>query len=268
MNKFIIFDTETTGLKVDTNQIAQLSYAIINSELEILKSKNFYFKVNNVEEEASAITGLTVDKLNILSGGKTFNDCSDEIFEDFNNANIICHNTKFDFGFIEKEFERINKKLVIKSSFCTMLNYKDKLKLRHHYYGYKFPKLEEVVNFLKIDKEAINNVLSIISDDNNIDYHDARYDIACTYLAFKSIGEKYSDEGFNEFLKRNTQLEEQNNNFEYEKVEVKKIEVKNTNDTSINRYTKNIESSLAKKFKDDVRKSMQRFIADSALSKN
>ena len=82
MSKFIIFDTETTGLKVEVNQIAQLSYVIIDSELNILKSKNFYFKVKRVEEMASKINGLTVDKLEGLSDGKTFRDCSDEIFYD------------------------------------------------------------------------------------------------------------------------------------------------------------------------------------------
>lgn len=45
MSKFIIFDTETTGLKAETNQIAQLSYIIADNDLNILKSKNFYFKV-------------------------------------------------------------------------------------------------------------------------------------------------------------------------------------------------------------------------------
>ena len=200
MSKFIIFDTETTGLKVEVNQIAQLSYMIIDKELNILKSKNFYFKVKKVENKASEINGLTVEKLEKLSGGKSFKDFSEEIFKDFNNSKIICHNVKFDLEYLTEEFKRINMDLNVKGSFCTMLNYKDKLKIKHEKFGYKFPKLEEVIKFLDVKEDIIKNVLSVITDDKNVGYHDARYDIACTYMVFKYLEYIYPRTDFEKFL--------------------------------------------------------------------
>ncbi|MBQ8997311.1 MAG: 3'-5' exonuclease [Clostridium sp.] len=197
MNKFIIFDTETTGLKVEVNQIGQLSYIVLDNELNILKSRNLYFKVKKVEDKASEINGLTVEKLEKLSGGKTFKDHSNEIFEDFNDAKVICHNVKFDMKFLTEEFSRIGVHFEVQDSFCTMLNYKDILKIKHERFGYKFPKLEEVMRYLKVSEKEIKKVLSLITDDKNIGYHDARYDIACTYIAYKYLK---SNEGSNKSL--------------------------------------------------------------------
>ena len=52
--------------------------------------------------------------------------------------------------FLTEEFNRVDMDLKVKDSFCTMLNYKDKLKIKHERYGYKFPKLEEVMNYLRV----------------------------------------------------------------------------------------------------------------------
>lgn len=202
MSKFIIFDTETTGLKVEENQIAQLSYIIIDSELRILKSENFYFNVEKVEKGASEINGLTVEKLKELSDGKIFKDYAYKIFNDFNDAKIICHNVKFDMSFLSEEFRRIDMNLKIKDSFCTMLNYRNKLKIKHEKYGYKYPKLEEVIKYLGVDEEIIRNVMSAITPDRNIGYHDARYDIACTYVVFKYLEDIKPNREFEAYLER------------------------------------------------------------------
>ena len=48
----------------------------------------------------------------------------------------------------------------------------------------------------------IKNVLSLITNDKNIGYHDARYDIACTYIAFKRLEDIQPNTEFNAYLEK------------------------------------------------------------------
>lgn len=186
----IILDTETTGLDPYSNQIAQLSYLIIDNDNNIQAAKNYYFAVDEVDPGASKIHGLTVDKLDELSDGKTFKDYSEEIYKDLTDADeIICHNTGFDISFITWEFKMLRIDLNLHNTFCTMEYYTDILKTPN-YYGYKWPKLEEVVRYLNIDISSIEaNARELFNMENSIGYHDSRVDILYTYEIFKRIDE-------------------------------------------------------------------------------
>ncbi len=72
--------------------------------------KNFYFAVDYIEPAATAVHGITVEKLKVLSGGKTFSDYQDEIYDDFARADlIVAHNAKFDIGFMIAEFRYLDR---------------------------------------------------------------------------------------------------------------------------------------------------------------
>ena len=190
--KKVILDTETTGLYPGYNQIAQLSYVILDESNDIVASKNYYFQVDRMDKDAESVHGLSVPLLRELSLGKTFEDNIDEIYHDINNADlIICHNANFDIGFIKSEFNRLDKEFTYNEKFCTMQYYTDILKIEH-YYGYKWPKLEEVIDYLDIDEdrltEATKSLFSIASSD--ISYHDSRLDVsATTEIYIKTIKE-------------------------------------------------------------------------------
>ena len=187
--KKIILDTETTGLYPEYNQVAQLSYVILDKHNNIIDSKNYYFHVEKMEYDAEKVHGLSVPLLRELSLGKTFEDNIEEIYHDINRADmVICHNSNFDIGFIRNEFRRVGKEFDFESSFCTMKHYTDILKIEH-YYGYKWPRLEEVISYLNISDETIKNTANRIfyGEDNNIGYHDSRYDVAATLEIYKAI---------------------------------------------------------------------------------
>lgn len=196
-DKKIIFDVETTGLDVEYNYIAQLSYIIVGSENQV--AKNFFFTVPKMERGAEEVHGLSQDKLKIFSKGNTFKDYADEILKDFKDCGLcIGHNVSFDLKFIKKEFERlgINIKYIKEKVYCTMHEYTNILKLNNKTYkGYKWPKLEEVINFLNIDKENLLNttkeIFKVPIDEEFNGYHDSRFDVICTYKIY-FIKEEYN----------------------------------------------------------------------------
>lgn len=194
MERIVFLDTEATGLDFNNNQILQLSYIICDSKLNIVNSKNFYLDVDaEIEEGASAIHKITKEKNIELSQGRKFNDVAFEIYWDLNNSKVICHNTDFDLSFIKKEFSRLDENLDIKDSFCTMKYYKDVLKIKNAY-GYKWPKLEEVIDFLKLDKkQLLEESKKVFNTNDNIEFHDARLDIYSTYVIYKEMLEENLD---------------------------------------------------------------------------
>ncbi len=176
----IYFDTETSGL--NPGQICQLSYVMQTKEKVL--AKNFFFSVDSVEYGAYCVHGFSVEKLKILSNGKRFSDCFNEIYLDFNNADmLISHNTAFDFMFMRKEYERLNKVFEIKNSFCTMKKTTPILKLpRSSGAGYKYPKLNELASYYGItDGQILIESKKLFSA--NAGYHDARFDTTAVYLA-------------------------------------------------------------------------------------
>ena len=102
----IIFDTETTSLNSKSGQIAQLSYIKIDENNNVEFAKNFYFTVNHIEPGASKINGLTEELLKKFSNNKTFEDFSNEIYEDFSKeTKLVAHNIQVDIEFLLEEFK-------------------------------------------------------------------------------------------------------------------------------------------------------------------
>ena len=183
-NKIIIFDTETTDLS--PGQICQLSYFILdrdNLKDGIKLARNMFFNVDKVSSSAFNVHGLSEVTLAERSQFYTFKDYADIIYNDFENSYIVGHNLDFDEEFLFYELEKsINKVPNISGGCCTMNFYTDILQIPH-YYGYKWPKLEEVTEFLAISDSTIKELaISQFNECNN--YHDARFDLAATYLIY------------------------------------------------------------------------------------
>ncbi len=193
----LYFDTETTGLY--PGQICQLSY-IMQTEEKCL-SKNFFFTVDYVEMSAQLVHGFSVQKLKELSNGKKFADYFDEIKSDFENADlIVSHNTSFDFSFMRKEYERLNEVFYIKNEFCSMKKSTPICKLlRKSGTGYKYPKLQELCEFLGVKNQEILS-FSSTAFNSKCGFHDARFDTSAVFLAVNKMIEKGSFEELKELL--------------------------------------------------------------------
>lgn len=184
--KVVILDTETTGFEAKSNQIAQLAYlVIIDGQVEF--KKNFFFTVDKMDKGAENTHGFSIEKLKLLSEGRRFCHHAREIFEDLDEAMIVCHNLQFDIPFIQNEFERIGVRINPPNTFCTMEYYTDILKLKGKY-GYKWPKLTEVLDYYNIEHMDISRKMNVFFGEAS-QAHDARWDIIATMEIYNRISD-------------------------------------------------------------------------------
>ena len=195
--KLLIFDTETTSIK--PGHICQLSYITIDASSKPQKTigKNFFITVDEMDPNAEAVHGFSLEKLYELSNGMYFEDLLEDFLTDFAEADfIIGHNVNFDIRFFKHELEDMGIDYEPKNTFCTMQYYKDICKILKPNGEYKNPKLEEVINFLNITKEQISSKADELFSGSG-DYHDARFDTAATYLVvIEGMKKGYIPAGF------------------------------------------------------------------------
>lgn len=185
----LFFDTETTGLF--PGRIIQLSYVMTDGETTI--AKNFFFGVSYIEPSATKVHGFTVEKIQKLSGGKTFSYDIDEIYDDFLSADlIVAHNVKFDIGFLIAEFNYQDRIFRYRESFDTMKAFTPIMKMeRSNHKGYKYPKLGEMCEFLDIYPYDITRKSIELFNAADVSGHDARYDTTALYLSFFEGAKKF-----------------------------------------------------------------------------
>ncbi|MBO4573149.1 MAG: 3'-5' exonuclease [Clostridia bacterium] len=185
----LYFDTETTGLY--PGRIIQLAYILDDGENAV--GKNFYFAVDYIEPSATAVHGITVEKLRVLSGGKTFSDHQDEIFDDFLNADlIVAHNAKFDIGFMIAEFKYLDRVFRYNGEFDTMKFFTPIMKLpRHTTAAYKYPKLSELTEFAEVYSYDVSVATNKIFGGLSLGYHEAVFDVTAMYLAVQKLKPRY-----------------------------------------------------------------------------
>ncbi|GAA0732560.1 3'-5' exonuclease [Clostridium oceanicum] len=190
--KKVFIDTETTGL--NPGEIIQLTYCICDIDTSgrerVCSSKNFFLHTDYVEPSAEAVHGFSVDRLKLLSKGQTFKDIYLEVKEDLKDSMFVAHNVKFDKKFVKAEFDRLsNCNWNPQKFFCTMEYFKPIVQAKGRGGRIKKPRLEETMDFLKIDKNTVLKGAKRLFGCDDVDFHDARYDVAalvsCYYRAKK-----------------------------------------------------------------------------------
>lgn len=174
----IIFDTETTGL--NPGYICQLAYVkIVENRVE---GHNHYFKVDYIEPAAQNVHHLTVEMLEELSNGYSFESLCDKILRDFNGSQmVIAHNYAFDSAFLRAEAKR-NGGVYDAKGFCTMNRFRDICKIESRNGRYKKPKLDELLSFLNINEDDIITFTLKVFGTKGYGKHDARVDAAALAL--------------------------------------------------------------------------------------
>nr|WP_298796705.1 DNA polymerase III subunit epsilon [uncultured Acetobacter sp.] len=109
MKRSILFDTETTGLDPATgDRVIEIAALELVSDLPTGRS----FRVlidpeRDVPEEASRVHGFTAAD---LAGKPKFAEVADDFLSFIGTDQLIAHNARFDFGFMNAELKRAGRK--------------------------------------------------------------------------------------------------------------------------------------------------------------
>lgn len=179
---YLFFDTETVGLPKNYKapvtdlknwpRMVQIAWILCNEKGKRIETQNYIIKPENfiIPIEASNIHGISTEKANnegrdLKTVLLEFNDLIEQ------SEYIIAHNISFDEKIIGSEFIRKNifTNFEKKKKLCTMKSATNYCRIPG-YYGFKWPKLEEL--HLRLFNESFEGA------------HDAYADIDATERCF------------------------------------------------------------------------------------
>lgn len=120
--RFVVFDTETTGLDTNKDRILSIgAVAIKNNSIEISDSFEIYIKQDEFKVETVEIHGL-------LKEGNLDKDLEEKAIEYFlnyiRNAVLVAHHAAFDIEMINNSLKRLNLPKLKNKSIDTGILYK------------------------------------------------------------------------------------------------------------------------------------------------
>ncbi len=107
-DRFIVLDTETTGLSVDDgHRIIEIGCVeIANRRISGKTLHQYLDPEREIDEGAMQVHGLTLE---MLQGKPLFADVADEFLDFVSGAAILIHNASFDVGFLDAELSRAGR---------------------------------------------------------------------------------------------------------------------------------------------------------------
>jgi DNA polymerase III epsilon subunit-like protein len=167
--KVIFLDTEYSSA---TEELAQLSYVLMDGETRA--SKNFFFRVREMDEGSLRVHGLTKEWLD--ENGVEPERARAEVLYDFAASVLVAHNLNSDKRILEKAFGPLPNRYGL----CTMYRFARVLQLPGGR-PYKNPSLRELMAHYGVEDESVRaRALADFQCDSAA--HDARYDAEAVCL--------------------------------------------------------------------------------------
>lgn len=171
--KFAFIDVETTGLNPQVDRICEIAIVVKKNSKEIASFSTLVNPLSPIPLNISKIHNITDE---MVAGKPAFKDIIIKVLNMLENSVIVGHNVKFDYDFIDAEFNR---------------------------YGYRIPRdgIIAVIDTLKISKKFgsfKNNKLKTIADSLNIkdlNWHRAYQDVLATIEIFEYFLVQFKKEG-------------------------------------------------------------------------
>lgn len=142
VDSYIVFDTETTGLKDQIDKIIEIgALKVINNEIV----EEFSVLINPemlLPEVIVNITGITDE---MLQNQETIDQVLPKFIQFVGDLPIICHNTPFDMGFINTNLIRLGMNPLKNEQFDTVELAKIYIPRAYNY------KLETLKHYFKLD---------------------------------------------------------------------------------------------------------------------
>ena len=162
--KYIVVDTETTGLLRDNPRMVSICWFVCDDKHEILKQSYHVIKPDGFTIPDSSIAVHRITNEEAIRTGTDIKVVLRKFAQDLSDCNLlVAHNVDFDKAIISSELERhsIPSKIHLIDSFCTMLKTTNICKEPKSWgSGYKWPKLEEMHSTLIGYKPVAHNAQS------------------------------------------------------------------------------------------------------------
>ena len=105
VDSYVVFDTETTGLKDQVDQIIEIgALKVIDNEVV----EEFDVLINPETEIPEIITEITGITQEMVVQEKTISYVLPKFLEFVGDLPVVCHNAPFDIGFINANLKRFN----------------------------------------------------------------------------------------------------------------------------------------------------------------
>ena len=117
--KFIILDTETTGLEVQQgHRIIEIGAVLLNDRKKSEEHFHTYLNPSRlIDEEASKVHGIMNED---LIDKPYFEDVAEEFLEFVDGSTLVIHNAAFDVGFLNNELKLASSKYPMLEDICEI----------------------------------------------------------------------------------------------------------------------------------------------------
>ena len=117
--KFIILDTETTGLEVQQgHRIIEIGAVLLNDRKKSEEHFHTYLNPSRlIDEEASKVHGIMNED---LLDKPYFEDIAEEFLEFVEGSTLVIHNAAFDVGFLNNELKLASSKYPTLEDICEI----------------------------------------------------------------------------------------------------------------------------------------------------
>jgi DNA polymerase-3 subunit epsilon len=118
-NKFIILDTETTGLEVQQgHRIIEIGAVLLNDRKKSEEHFHTYLNPSRlIDEEASKVHGIMNED---LLDKPCFEEVAEEFLEFVDGSTLVIHNAAFDVGFLNNELKLASSKYPMLQEICEI----------------------------------------------------------------------------------------------------------------------------------------------------
>lgn len=166
--RYVVFDLETTGLSQEYDSIIEFGAVLLEGG-QIIDKKDFFIKPPiTVSEKIKTLTNIKDKDLN---NAKTFKELKDEILDFIKDYVLVAHNASFDYGFLNKELNRINEKLLTNTVIDTLDLSRSLFKTRRAYrlgnmakqYGVDYD--EDVAHRADYDADVLASIFNLMLKD-------------------------------------------------------------------------------------------------------
>ena len=119
--KYIILDTETTGLEVEQgHRVIEIGAVLLNDRKKSEEHFHSYLNPERlIDEEASKVHGISNQD---LEDKPLFQEIAEEFLEFIQGSTLVIHNADFDIGFLNNELNLVSSKYPKLEEICEVID--------------------------------------------------------------------------------------------------------------------------------------------------